>query len=184
MDLSSPILTDGSPVYAVTKTSWGWAGMLATPAGIRRLALPRNSRNLALEDLGNLNGAVYDESRFTELASKLRAYFNAEPVVFDEELDISGYTPFACSIWRSARQVGYGETASYAEIASSALNPRAFRAAGQAMKHNPVPLIIPCHRIIRSDGSLGGFFGGEQLKRDLIELEKRGSNPATPAYSV
>jgi len=175
MDLSSPILINRGSAYAAVGTSWGWAGVLATPGGIRRLALPRASRNLALEDLGDLGGAVHDEGRFNEFARKLQAYFEAEPVIFDEPLDMSGYTPFACSVWQSARRVGYGETASYAEIASSALRPLAFRAVGQAMKRNPVPLIIPCHRIILSDGSTGGFFGGEQIKRDLLELERRGS---------
>ncbi|MBN1369972.1 MAG: methylated-DNA--[protein]-cysteine S-methyltransferase [Dehalococcoidaceae bacterium] len=155
-------------------------GILATGTGIRRLALPRPDRRLALEDLGDLSDAMYDEDRFDELARKLKAYFKAEPVVFDEALDVSGYTPFMRSVWQSARHVGYGETASYGEIASSAFNPRAFRAVGQAMKRNPVPLIIPCHRIIRTDGSMGGFFGGEHIKQGLLELEKRGLTRLRP----
>lgn len=182
MASSNPISTDRGSVYAVVSTSWGWAGILATPAGIRRLALPRTSPNLALEDLGDLSDAVFDESCFTVFARKLKAYFEAEPVIFDEPLDMSGYTPFACSVWQSARGIGYGETASYADIAASANRPGAFRAAGQAMKRNPVPLIIPCHRIIRSDGSMGGFFGGEQIKRNLLELERRGCSRITRAY--
>jgi len=180
MDLSSPILIDQGSVYTVVKTFWGWAGILATCTGIRRLALPRASQILALEDLGDLSYAVHGEGCFDDLARKLKAYFKAEPVVFDETLDMSGYTPFMRTVWQSARHVGYGETASYGEIALSALSPRAFRAVGQAMKRNPVPLIIPCHRIIRSDGSTGGFFGGEQMKQDLLELEKRGLTRLRP----
>lgn len=162
--------------YTAIETSWGWVAVLASPSGIRRLALSSGSKDQAIEELATGGRAGCSDSRFTGLSEKLRAYFAGKPVYFDERLDLDEYSLFMRSVWKSARRIGYGKTASYADIALDAGSALAFRAVGQAMKRNPVPLIIPCHRIIRSDGSTGGFFGGECMKRDLLELERRGSD--------
>ncbi|MDD5401764.1 MAG: methylated-DNA--[protein]-cysteine S-methyltransferase [Dehalococcoidales bacterium] len=160
--------------YSILNTSRGWVGVMASPFGIRKLALPRETPEQALFALGNLNGATIDECHFASLEKKLQAYFNGEKVTFDEITDLAEYSPFMQSVWRVTRQVGYGQTASYRDIASKTVSPRSFRAVGTALKHNPVPIIVPCHRIIGADGRIGGFNGGVALKKELLLLEQKG----------
>jgi methylated-DNA-[protein]-cysteine S-methyltransferase len=149
----------------------GWVGLMATPAGISKLGLPARTKPEALNKLGDLSGYRLDENYFEALVAKLQAYFAGRPVSFYENIDIDGFSAFQTTIWKLARRVPYGRTASYRELARQAGKPGASRAVGQALKHNPVPIIVPCHRIIRSDGSPGGFFGGQGLKLELLELE-------------
>jgi len=160
--------------HNVFLTPWGWMGVLASVSGIRILTLPQETRDLALFGLGDLSGSMLDKAGFRPLEEKLADYFNAKIVVFDEGTDFTGYTPFMQSVWQNARRVGYGQTSSYRDIAIRAGSPRAFRAAGQALKRNPVPIIIPCHRIIGSGGELRGFNSGVGLKKELLELEQSG----------
>ena len=101
----------------------------------------------------------------------LRNYFSGERVLFDLPLDMRYYTRFQKAVWRAAVGIPYGETRSYAWVAKKIGNPRAVRAVGQALGANPVPIIIPCHRVIGSSGKLCGFAGGLTMKRKLLELE-------------
>ncbi|MCD5397397.1 MGMT family protein [candidate division NPL-UPA2 bacterium] len=87
------------------------------------------------------------------------------------KIDLSGYTPFQRKVWEVVRNIPRGETRSYKWVAEKAGHPRAVRAAGQALKKNPLPGIIPCHRVICSDGSLGGFSQGLKKKRELLHAE-------------
>lgn len=88
-------------------------------------------------------------------------------------LDLSSYSAFQRAVWRITQTIPQGETRSYAWVAKKIGRPRAVRAVGQALKRNPYPGIIPCHRVIRSDGSLGGFSKGINLKRQLLQKEKK-----------
>ena len=90
--------------------------------------------------------------------------------IFDLPLDIYG-TPFQQSVWTLLQDIPYGETRSYAQIAAALGRPKAVRAVGQANGANPLPIIIPCHRVIQTDGSLGGYGGGLAIKRALLALE-------------
>ena len=90
-------------------------------------------------------------------------------------IDWSRYTPFQKKVWEAVKTIPYGETRSYKWVAENIGNPRAARAVGQALKRNPLPGIIPCHRVIRSDGSLGGFSRGLKKKRDLLRAEEKSS---------
>jgi len=87
-------------------------------------------------------------------------------------LDVRAGTPFQREVWRALCQIPFGETRTYGEVATSAGRPRASRAAGQACGKNPLPLFIPCHRVIAADGSLGGFSSGLDLKRSLLAIEQ------------
>ena len=89
-------------------------------------------------------------------------------------LDLAGLPPFHEKVLAAARRISYGRTATYGELAARAGSPRAARAVGQAMAHNPVPLIIPCHRVLAAGGRLGGYGGGLDLKRRLLGLESKG----------
>lgn len=104
------------------------------------------------------------------VAAQLRAYFAGQLRVFDLPLDLRG-TPFQLEVWQALLAIGYGEVRAYAEIAAAIGRPCAFRAVGAANGANPVPIIVPCHRLIGSDGSLIKYGGGLNVKRQLLELE-------------
>lgn len=114
---------------------------------------------------------VKDEKPFREVTQQLRAYFRGELKEFDLRLEMEG-TEFQRSVWRELQRIPYGETISYLELAKRIGNPKAVRAVGLANGQNPIPIIVPCHRVIGSDGSLTGFGGGMENKRKLLELEK------------
>ncbi len=103
--------------------------------------------------------------------AQLRAYFAGERKQFDLPLEMEG-TEFQLSVWRELQRIPYGETISYLELARRIGNPKAVRAVGLANGQNPIPIIVPCHRVIGSDGSLTGFGGGMENKRKLLELER------------
>lgn len=102
---------------------------------------------------------------------ELRSYARGSLKVFSVPVDMSGVPAFTKRVLYAARQVRYGKTASYGQIASAVGNGRACRAVGGALGRNPVPVIIPCHRIIRADGTIGGFRSGEAIKRRLLARE-------------
>ncbi|MBC3179832.1 methylated-DNA--[protein]-cysteine S-methyltransferase [Corynebacterium lujinxingii] len=102
---------------------------------------------------------------------QLREYFAGERRQFDLPLDLSGVTPFRAEVLRALMQVPYGETTTYAGLARAVDNPKAVRAVGSACATNPLPILIPCHRVLRADGQLGGYRGGEAAKRFLLRLE-------------
>jgi methylated-DNA-[protein]-cysteine S-methyltransferase len=106
-----------------------------------------------------------------QILTALRDYFAGQPIdVQALRLQLTG-TPFQLKVWQELAQVPWGRTVSYRELARRAGNPGASRAAGQACGKNPIPVIIPCHRVVRSDGSLGGFSAGLEKKRWLLEHE-------------
>jgi len=100
----------------------------------------------------------------------LQRYFEGEPMPSDIALDLRG-TPFQRRVWSELLEIPHGETRSYKQIAGAIGVPRAPRAVGNAVGSNPVPIIVPCHRVLRSDGSLGGFGCGVEIKEKLLRLE-------------
>lgn len=116
---------------------------------------------------------VWVESReaLTTYEKELDAYFQGQLREFRCKLDLEG-TEFQKKCWNALLTIPYGKTRSYAEIARQIGSPRSFRAVGQANHYNPIPIIVPCHRVITSSGALGGFGGGLSLKQKLLELEQ------------
>jgi methylated-DNA-[protein]-cysteine S-methyltransferase len=110
---------------------------------------------------------------------QLREYFAAARTGFDLPLNPQG-TPFQRTVWRCLQEIPYGETISYAELAKRAGNPKAARAVGSANGANPIPIVIPCHRVIAANGTLGGFGGGLPTKEKLLALES-GARSVTAA---
>ena len=107
-----------------------------------------------------------------ELAKKIQDYCKGKPVDFSlEKFDFTKVPEFRKKVYLTLFKTKRGETLSYGELAQRSGYPQAARAVGTAMKNNPFPFIIPCHRVIKSDGSLGGFFGAEEMKKNMIELE-------------
>ncbi len=113
-----------------------------------------------------------DEAPFAEVIHQLQAYFRGELRKFDLPLSMEG-TEFQRRVWNALREIPYGETISYLQLAQRIGNPRAVRAVGLANGSNPIPIIVPCHRVIGSDGSLTGFGGGISTKKKLLELESK-----------
>ena len=136
--------------------------LVGSPAGIRRIEfLPARSID-ALRNAGN--------TLLLEAEVQLRAYFAGELRRFDLPLDIVG-TEFQKRVWKELETIPYGETRSYREIASAIGAPTAIRAVGAANGSNPLPIVIPCHRVIGSSGKLVGYGGGLPLKERLLKLE-------------
>ena len=114
---------------------------------------------------------IVSELSFKMMRTLLDRYLKGERVVFDIDYDISGLNPFTRDVLAELRNIPYGETRSYGEIGRRIGSPMSGRAVGQAVGRNPIPIVIPCHRVIREDGSLGGFSLGEKLKKRLLFLE-------------
>ena len=116
--------------------------------------------------------AIRDDAWFKDVAAQLDAYFAGELTSFDLELNLLG-TPFQRSVWSRLREIPYGETISYGELARRVGNPKASRAVGLANGRNPIALIVPCHRVIGADGSLTGYGGGLERKTWLLDHERK-----------
>ncbi len=164
-------LEPGNLECAACETGYGWIAVLASPVGLVRLTLPRKSREEALADLG-MTMVPENAKRLEGILRKLQLYFSGERVVFDEGLDIRNATTFQQRVWKATMAIPYGETRSYGWVAARAGQPSASRAVGQALGANPIPIIIPCHRVLAADGSLHGFSGGLSMKKTLLDLEK------------
>lgn len=113
-----------------------------------------------------------DMSPFREVIRQLQAYFEGKLKVFDLPLVLEG-TEFQLLVWRNLQKIPYGETVSYGQLARRIWKPEASRAVGLANGSNPIPIIIPCHRVIGSNGDLTGFGGGLHVKKKLLALESR-----------
>lgn len=159
--------------YHLFQSPLGWIALLGSDKGLRRLSL-KPALQEALEGLGpELDQSVNDPSGLAEEQSYLERFFQGETGALDNiKLDLSDAPPFFGAAWRACRRIPAGETRSYAWLAAAAGSPRAVRAAGQAMARNRFSLVIPCHRVIASDGGLGGYGGGGLgVKAELLNLE-------------
>ncbi len=158
--------------YVTFNTEAGWLGILSSTKGLLRIILPQRSAQEACQLLGDsVNQATWSPRQFDDLTGRLMIYFSGHRVTFPDELDLSGATAFQREVWEVTRLIPYGETRSYAWVAEQIRKPQAVRAVGQALGRNPLPIIIPCHRVIASDGKLGGFSDGVEMKRHLLGLE-------------
>ena len=150
---------------------------LDSPLGL--LLLSGDGGALARIDFGGEPGAGWerDDDAFAEAVAQLAGYFAGDRTLFDLPLAPHG-TPFQLRVWRELRRIPYGGTITYAELARRAGRPAAIRAAGHANGRNPLPVIVPCHRVVGSDGTLTGYGGGLDAKRLLLELEAVASRRA------
>ena len=166
--------------YSIFPTEAGWMGVLGGEGGLKRITLPQKSEDDVYKELGNLKGTSFNVRYFAGLAERFRAYFSGIEVDFPDELDFSVATPFRRKVWEVTRGIAYGQTHSYAWVAAQIAKPQAARAVGQALGANPFPVIVPCHRVLASDGSLHGFAGGLDMKAKMLALE-RAPQKAQPA---
>ncbi len=161
--------------FDVWESSMGWIGASATDAGLKQMSLPEPNRDDAEERIfpAQLEGD-HDPDWFRPIANLIDRYLEGEQVDLSEiQIDYSDAPPFFAKAWEACRRIPAGETRSYSWLAAEAGRPGAPRAAGQAMARNRMALLIPCHRVVRADGSLGGFGGGVglPLKERLLAME-------------
>jgi methylated-DNA-[protein]-cysteine S-methyltransferase len=147
--------------------------LAATDIGLVRVAYSREDHDTVLQTLADRISPriLHAPTRLDPAARELEEYFAGTRQTFDLALDWRLSAGFRASVLHRLPDIGYGHTASYATVAALAGNPKAVRAVGTACATNPLPVVIPCHRVVRSDGSMGGYLGGVEAKRTLLTLE-------------
>lgn len=147
--------------------------LAASERGLRAILFGGSEKGTPLRWLKRFGEPVVeDEAALAWAAAALQDYFAGARRAFDLPLDPSG-TPFQLAVWAALRTIPYGETRSYRDIALQIGRPTALRAVARASAANPLPIVVPCHRVIGADGALRGYAGGLALKRALLELEGR-----------
>ncbi len=152
--------------YTYVPSPIGTLLLVSDSAGLRQI-------NFVKQEAASLNSEWHENpTALSEPVRQLRAYFAGKLQAFDLPLAPRG-TPFQQNVWRELRQIPYGHTLSYGELARRIGNPSASRAVGLANGSNPIPIVIPCHRVIGSNGKLTGYGGGLPIKQNLLALEHR-----------
>lgn len=165
-------------VIGAVETPVGRFGAVLSPGGVCRLTFPTEPLAMceAWVDRWMPDATrVRTSAGLSQLADDLNAYLTGQAAGFQSPVDLRG-TPFQVQVWTALRQIGYGEVRSYSQIAEAIGRPRAVRAVGAANGANPVPILVPCHRVIGRDGTLVGYAGGLDLKRRLLAIEGRGAD--------
>ncbi len=156
-------------------TDWGWWGVEASSRGIVQVVLPQRSPHQVRKQLGSVESSA--SLLAEEAARQIQEYLYGRRQRLTVPVDWELISGFARQILGACTQIAYGQTVSYSELARRAGKEGAARATGQALATNPVPILVPCHRVVCADGSLdgslGGFSGGLEMKRRLLELEGR-----------
>lgn len=166
-------------LVASVKTPLGIFLAAASEQGVLRLGFPDENKKCFVKELENLYGKCYiledrmsyfDNPIIERLRKELQEYFEGIRTNFSVPLDLRG-TSFQKRVWSELIKIPYGRVKSYGKIAEELGNPRAARAVGVANNRNPVPILVPCHRVVGRDGSLVGYGGGLEIKKFLLELE-------------
>ena len=158
----------------VFRTPWGWMGVSETTKGIDAVVLPKPLRQAVLSELGLPSAGVLKgrtSPQLHEAQAQLTSYLAGTRRSFDLPLDLSRGTSFQQKVWRTLRRISYGRLRSYQWVAARVGGRQYARAVGNAVGANPMPIVIPCHRIVAQDMSLGGFSCGLPTKRKLLTLE-------------
>ncbi|MCP4633078.1 MAG: methylated-DNA--[protein]-cysteine S-methyltransferase [candidate division Zixibacteria bacterium] len=157
----------------LTKTPIGDLFIAGSDRGINYLQLNARTEKDSIQRFKKQFGHTPEKNNYqmSGAVKQLKEYLSGKRNKFDLKVDLSGTTDFRKNVYKQLLKVKSGKTISYGQLASKAGNKDASRAVGSAMASNPVPIIIPCHRVLRSDGDLGGFGGGLNMKRKLLEIE-------------
>jgi methylated-DNA-[protein]-cysteine S-methyltransferase len=171
--------------YVTTDSPFGPLLLARTPRGLVRVGLPAYDPDETLEELAaRISPRVLEApAQLDEVRRQLDLYFEGKLTEFDLPLDWRLTNGFRGKVQRAIHRIPYGETRSYMQLAATAGNPRAVRAAGSACGTNPLPIVVPCHRVLRSGGALGNYGGGVPMKRALLELEGGWGASRTGGYS-
>ena len=163
--------------YRTVDSPVGRLLLAATERGLIRVAYDLEDHDQVLETLASRVSPriLRAPARLDPVATQLEEYFGGRRTAFELSLDRSLSRGFRLAVLHHLPEIGYGRTESYTEVARAAGNPAAVRAVGTACATNPLPVVVPCHRVLRSDGSLGGYIGGLDAKRALLNLELAGT---------
>lgn len=166
-------MAEASPIAVVAETALGFAGVALGPHGIQRATLFHPTRQGAEGELRAFGAVEGDHERSAEVVSLLQRYAEGERTALDNyPIDLVSGTELQRNVWKLLRSIPAGETRSYGWLAErTGLGRGGARAVGTINGENPIPLWLPCHRVIASDGTLGGFAGGLTMKTRLLELE-------------
>lgn len=161
--------------YTLFSNPIGLTGLAATSHGLLRIMNNLKNESSMEKYLALLtNGKISKKpSEFKDLVKQFSLYFNRNLKNFDFPLDLSLGTSFQKKVWKQLLTIPYGKKRSYKWLASAIKKPQAFRAVGNANGKNPLSIIIPCHRVVRENGDLGGYTGGVRIKRFLLDLERK-----------
>lgn len=162
-------------VAGTVATPIGTFGAVWTPAGLARLTFPNEPLSLCDEWIRRWEPrarVLRDPGHLHDLSAQLNAYFTGSLTDFSLPLDMRG-TAFQQAVWQALTAIRYGQTCAYSDVAEAIGRPSAVRAVGAAIGANPVPVVVPCHRVIGKNGSLTGFAGGIPLKKQFLALEQK-----------
>jgi methylated-DNA-[protein]-cysteine S-methyltransferase len=153
--------------YKMMVSNIGALYLTASSKGVRGICWSKQPVKL----IKSLGRSCPEEKILDDTRAQLEEYFDGQRKIFDVPLDVEG-TAFQKHVWRELAKIPFGQTVSYGGVAKGIKNPKAVRAVGSANGKNPVCVIIPCHRVIAADGSIGGYAGGIAVKRQLLRLEQ------------
>jgi methylated-DNA-[protein]-cysteine S-methyltransferase len=159
--------------YRTIDTPVGTLLLAATTAGLVRVAYDVEGHDAVLAGLADRISprVLHAPARLDSVARQIDEYFAKRRTIFEVPVDLRLAEGFRRNVIEHLREIGYGHRESYATVAAAIGNPRAVRAVGTACAHNPLPVVIPCHRVVRSDGSTGQYVGGPLAKSTLLDLE-------------
>ena len=170
--MPAELLNAGAAVWTMYESPLGPLTLVGDDAGLRAMYFAGRG--------GPHDESLRDAGAFTEATTQLGEYFAGDRQRFELALALEG-TPFQRRVWAALAEIPYGHTRSYGELAADIGRPDRVRAVGAAVGRTPVPIVVPCHRVIGADGSLTGYGGGLQRKQALLELESRVQGGAAPA---
>jgi len=164
--------------YVIFETKWGYFGLAGVKTALCRSQLPEPEyEKIETRLLKNCLNAQFDETFFKPLQKQITAYFEGSCVNFslDIPIGLDGFGGFSRKVLTACRSIKFGRTITYSGLAKKAGRPTASRAVGNVLAKNPLPLIIPCHRVVRTDGKMGGFSapGGITVKKRMLVLEQK-----------
>ncbi len=159
--------------YTVIHTGWGYIAAVWSDAGLWEMTFPQPDSATAAKLVANGAAAAEAGQWHDILAQELSLYFDGFTVAFSVPVDWRGYTAFQAAVLQRTALIPYGQVTSYGQVAREIGSPRAARAVGGALHINRTPVVVPCHRVVGSAGTLVGFGGGLELKKALLSLEQK-----------
>ncbi|MEK7450133.1 MAG: methylated-DNA--[protein]-cysteine S-methyltransferase [Planctomycetota bacterium] len=162
--------------YFCIKIKLGWCGVVGSEKGLKEIILPSLSRTMVIKRIKTTYPDIIPKRRlFNDFIEAVKIYFQTGRLNFRGNLDLANITAFNRSVYRVVKTIPPGAVRTYGWVAKQLKKHKAVRAVGNALAKNPLPLVIPCHRVIRSDGTLGKFsaLAGISLKKRLLELERK-----------
>ncbi|PIP41749.1 hypothetical protein CO110_08000 [Candidatus Desantisbacteria bacterium CG_4_9_14_3_um_filter_40_11] len=173
--------------YVYFNTQLGWMGVASSDQGIRALVLPQKERRMVTRELKRQlplqSNMIFDYYSFSDISDSFKQYFKKRFVMFDFPLDINRGDAFERKVWEVTCSVPYGEIRTYKWVAQKLGYQNAVSPVSSALRYNPLPLIIPCHRVVMGEYSREGYSRGFEWKKKLLEIERRGRTEGGHFYS-